>query len=127
MFTDASYWVAVADKKDQWHSRAAELVSRVPPGVRILDLTASEALTIIGSRRGGKPAQELYQVFLDSCSILYVDDALLSQAMARHLSHDGRLSVPDCATVEAMVRSDDRSILSFDSDFDSIRGLERVH
>jgi len=93
----------------------------------MLDLTASEALTIIGSRKGGKPAEELYQVFLDSCSIIYVDSELLSSAMERHLFHDGRLSVPDCATVEEMVRLNDRKILSFDSDFDTINGLERIH
>ena len=127
MFTDASYWVAISDKLDQWHSRARKLVDMVGPGVRMLDLTASEALTIIGSRKGGKPAEELYQVFLDSCSIIYVDSELLSSAMERHLFHDGRLSVPDCATVEEMVRLNDRKILSFDSDFDTINGLERIH
>lgn len=41
--------------------------------------------------------------------------------------HDGRLSVTDAATVQAMVRSRDRTVLSFDSDFDSIAGLTRVH
>jgi len=127
VFADASYWVALSDKLDQWHPRAKKLVDRIEPDVRIIDLTAAEALTIIGSRKGGKPAQELYQVFLDSCSIIFVDSELLSRAMDRHLKHDGRLSVPDCATVEEMVRLNDRRILSFDSDFDSIKGLERVH
>ena len=127
MFVDASFWVAISDKKDQWHARARELVERVTPGVRVLDLTVSEALTIVGARKGGKPARELYQVFRDSCSIIYVDPELLDVAMERHLRHDGRLSVADCAMVEAMVRLDDRRVLSFDADFDLVRGLERLH
>jgi len=127
VFVDASFWVAISDKKDQWHARARELVERVTPGVRVLDLTVSEALTIVGARKGGKPARELYQVFRDSCSIIYVDPELLDVAMERHLRHDGRLSVADCAMVEAMVRLDDRRVLSFDADFDLVRGLERLH
>lgn len=127
MFVDSSYWVAISDAKDQWHVRARELMDQVERGAKLLDLTASEALTIVGSRRGGKPAQQLYQVFLDSCSIVFLDAELLDRAMERHLGHDGRLSVTDCATVEAMVRANDRTIFSFDSDFDQIKGLRRIH
>jgi predicted nucleic acid-binding protein len=127
VFVDASFWVAIADSRDQWHSRAEELQKHVVPGVRVMDLAAAEALTIVGSLRGGKPARELYAVFCDSCSLVYVDAELFDSAMERHLTHDGRLSVTDCATVEAMIRSNDRELLSFDSDFDSVRGIHRLH
>jgi len=127
VFADASFWVAIADSRDQWHNRAKKVIDQVVPGTRLLDLAASEALTIVGSRKGGKPARELYQVFLDSCAMIFLDDELLDLAMERHLRHDGALSVADCATVEAMVRFDDRTILSFDADFDSIKGFERIH
>ena len=127
MFVDSSYWVAISDEKDQWHPRARALIGKVEIGAKLLDVTASEALTIVGSRRGGKPAQKLYQVFLDSCSVIFLDGDLLESAMERHLGYDGRLSVADCATVEAMVRANDRAILSFDSDFDMVKGLDRIH
>jgi hypothetical protein len=127
VFVDSSYWVAISDTRDQWHARAKELMVQVDRGVTLLDLTASEALTIVGARQGGKPAQRLYQAFLDSCSMIFLDAELLDRAMERHLGHDGRLSVTDCATVEAMVRANDRTILSFDSDFDLIKGLNRIH
>jgi predicted nucleic acid-binding protein len=127
VFVDSSYWVAICDRRDQWHRRASELVGNVVSGAHLLDLTAAEAITIVGSRQGGKPAQRLFQVFLDSCSMVYLDLELMELAMERHLRHDGRLSLADCATVEAMVRADDRAILSFDSDFDLIHGLSRIH
>jgi predicted nucleic acid-binding protein len=127
MFVDSSFWVGLLDKRDQWHPRAKLLSGRVTPGSRMLDLTAAEALTIVGSRLGGKHARTLFEYFDDSCEILYVDRELLDLAMDRHLAHDGTLSVADCATVEAMVQLDEKSILSFDSDFDAIKGLTRVH
>jgi predicted nucleic acid-binding protein len=127
VFVDSSYWVGLVDAKDQWHKPALALQPRVRGELRVLDLTVSEAVTIIGSRKGGKPARELYQFFCDSCHIIYLDDELLDSAMARHVAHDGRLSVPDCAMVEAMVREGETTIVSFDSDFDEIRGLVRLH
>ncbi len=126
MFVDSSYWVALTDVKDQWHDRAVTLKDRIRDGVIVLDLAASESLTIVGSRLGGKAARALYNFFLDSCTLQYLDSGLLEDAMDRHLTHDGRLSVADCAMVEAMIRSGDRRIVSFDRDFDAVRGLSRV-
>ncbi len=127
MFVDSSYWVALADKDDQWHDRAVTLRPEIRDEPALLDLVASESLTIVGSRLGGKAARELYRFFLDSCSLRLLDRELLDNAMERHLAHDGQLSVADCATIEAMIRSGDRIVVSFDSDFDSVRGLHRVH
>jgi len=127
VFVDASFWVAISDTKDQWHARAKEVAPQIRQGAKVLDLAASEALTIIGSRRGGKPARRLFQVLLDSYSLVFVDPELLDGAMERHLTYDGRLSVTDCATVEAMVRLRDRTLVSFDSGFDTVKGLGRIH
>ncbi len=127
MFVDSSFWVAITDRRDQWHERAKAVAARVGRRPTILDLAASEALTIVGSRLGGKAAHELFEYFLDSCRILHMSDELFESAMGRHLSFDGALSVTDCALVEAMVRIGDRQVLSFDSDFDRVKGLTRIH
>ena len=127
MFVDSSFWVGLADRRDQWHPRAKLLAGKVAPGARLLDVTGCEALTIVGSRLGGKAASRLFDYLQDSCEILYMDREMLDRSMDRHLSFDGRLSVADCATVEAMTQLDDSSILSFDSDFDRVKGLTRIH
>ncbi len=127
MFVDSSYWVGLVDSRDQWHRRALELRAEVPLGATVLDLTIAEAVTIVGSRKGGKQARELYRFFCDSCEIVYLDEDLLDSAMDLHLARDGHLSLADCATIQAMVRSREKSILSFDSDFDSLPGITRVH
>ena len=127
MFVDSSFWVALADCGDQWHERAVALRDQISDEPAVLDLVASESLTIIGSRLGGKAARELYGYFVDSCALRFLDQELLREAMERHLAFDGRLSVPDCALIEAMIRADDRVIVSFDSDFDAVRGLRRMH
>lgn len=127
MFVDASFWVAITDRRDQWHERAKAIAAQVAPRPTILDLAAAEALTLVGARLGGKAANALFEYFRDSCRVLHLTDELLESAMGRHLGFDGALSVTDCATVEAMVSASDRQVLSFDSDFDRIKGLTRIH
>lgn len=127
MFVDSSYWVGLVDSRDQWHRRARELRAKVPLGASVLDLTVAESVTVVGSRRGGKVATELYRFFCDSCRVIFVDDELLDRSMDLHLARDGRLSLTDCATIRAMVRDREKTILSFDSDFDSVPGITRLH
>ena len=47
--------------------------------------------------------------------------------MALHLQYDGTLSVADCASVALMSRDGIGEIVSFDSDFDKVRGIRRIH
>lgn len=127
MFVDSSFWVGLVDAKDQWHSRAVSLQKRVPEGSAVLDLSLAEAITIVGSRRGGKRVRELYQFFRDSCRIVFADPEILESSIDLVASRDGRLSVADAATIQAMIRDGDRTILSFDADFDGIPGITRLH
>ena len=90
------------------------------------DLVMAEAVTIVGARSGGKAALTLYEYFVDACEIAFVDRALFEEAMALHLRYDGSLSVADCASVAVMGRRGIRTIVSFDRDFDKVRGIRRI-
>ncbi len=125
MIADSSYFVALADSRDKWHKRALRL--DVPARLVITDLIAAESVTIVGERGGGKAAQMLYEYFVDDCEVVFVDAELLEEAMALHLHYDGTLSVADCASVALMSRNGIGEIVSFDSDFDKVRGIRRVH
>ncbi len=123
---DASYFVALADGKDRWHADAERIRRTVPQEFLVSDLVVAEAVTIVGGRRGGKAAQILYEYFVDAADIAFVEEALLNEAMVLHLQHDGRLSVSDCVSVALMGRRGIRDIVSFDSDFDRVRGIRRI-
>ncbi|HEY5538028.1 MAG TPA: PIN domain-containing protein, partial [Thermoplasmata archaeon] len=72
-------------------------------------------------------ARTLYEFFVDTCDIEFVERDLLEEAMAHHLRYDGVLSVPDCMSVTLMDRREIREIASFDADFDKVRGIRRIH
>ena len=123
---DSSYFIALADKKDQWHQQAIVVKSRIPQEFRISTLTVSEAVTAIGYRAGGKAARVLYDYFIDNCSVETTDRQLLDSAMTVHLRFDGILSVADAVSVAMMNRDGIRQIVSFDSDFDKVKQIQRI-
>ena len=69
----------------------------------------------------------LYEYFVDECDVVFVDADLLDEAMTLHLQYDGTLSVADCASVAVMSREGIGEIVSFDSDFDKVSGVTRIH
>lgn len=125
-FGDSSYFVAIADDKDQWHGQAKKVPSKPLGRLVVTELVVVESVSIIGNRRGGKAARTLYEYFQDSADIRFVSEGLFEEAMDLHTRFDGTLSVADCLTVSAMIREGDRRIVSFDSDFDKVRGITRV-
>ncbi len=125
MIADSSYFVALADSKDGWHKQALGL--KVPRELVVTDLIVAESVTIVGERGGGKAGRTLYEYFVDECDVVFVDKDLLDEAMVLHLQYDGTLSVADCASVALMSRKGIGEIVSFDSDFDKVRGIRRIH
>jgi len=124
---DSSYFVALSDTKDRWHEDALRVRDAVAQEFFLSDLVVAEAVAIIGSRRGGKPARTMYEYFMDSCELDFADQDLLRDGMTHHLRYDGRLSVTDCVTLAIMERRRARDIVSFDSDFDRVRAVRRIH
>ena len=57
IFADSSYFVALADARDQWHEDALRVRRNVPQDFLVSELVVAESVTIVGSRGGGKPAR----------------------------------------------------------------------
>lgn len=124
---DASYFVGLADREDRWHRDSVRVKGSIPQRFIVSDLVLAEAVTIVGARLGGRQAQVLYQYFLDACDVVYTDEKFLEDAMASHLHYGGRLSVADCMSLAIMARRGIEEIVSFDADFDRVKGIARVH
>ncbi len=126
IFGDTSYFVALIDRKDQWHRSAVRLRRELQDEIVVTDLVVVETVTLVGSRAGGTQAQAVYRYFKDSCTIDFVDSRTLDEAMIYHQRFDGALSLADCASVVAMIRRGLSKIASFDTDFDRVKGLSRL-
>ena len=128
IFVDSSYYIAIADTKDQWHKKALELSEYIENNSSVVSsFIISEVVTEIGRRCGGKVAYTLYNYFTDNCKIVYIDRDLLSESMEIVLKYDGTLSLADAASVAIMDNMKIGEIISFDSDFDKVDFINRIH
>lgn len=128
IFIDACYFIALGNQKDQWHKRSTELIPQIRDKHRITSiLTVTEAMNLIGSKNGGKAAQNVFSHIEDVYEIVYINNEMTLNAMDKHLHYDGTLSFADVVSLEIMERYEVDVIVSFDSDFDKVQGIKRIH
>ncbi len=128
IFVDSSFFIALVDRKDQWHPAAKAVLPVLNDETIIIsDLIIAESVTIIGRRSGGKVGEQLYHYFIDNCDLVFIDEKILKGSMSVFLRYDGTLSVSDSASVFIMMGKNIDRILSFDSDFDKVAGIVRIH
>ncbi len=124
---DSSFFIGLANRRDRWHRDAVRVSGDLRDRILVTDLVIAEAVTEVGNHVGAKAGMRLYRYFFDDCEVRFVDAALLDAGIQRWLGFDARLSVADAVSVEVMVREGISRVASFDTDFDRIRGIERLH
>ncbi|AUB56560.1 nucleic acid-binding protein [Methanobacterium subterraneum] len=128
IFIDASFFIAASIKKDQWHTRVLEILPEVTKQDKITSIVVlSEAVTMVGSLAGGKMGGRLYNYIIDNHEVKFIDKDLSTQAMNFFLKYDGVLSFADSVSLELMKQGKVDTIASFDSDFDKVKGIMRIH
>ena len=128
IFIDASFFIAALNKKDQWHEKAGEILPIIKTEEKVTSgLILSESVTLVGSLFGGKTGLILFEYILDNHDVRYADKELSFNAMETFLKYDGTLSFADSVSVEIMKVLEIKRIVSFDSDFDKVDGIVRIH
>ncbi len=128
IFIDASFFIAAINKNDQWNEKAGKILPTIRREEKVTsELILSESVTLIGSLFGGKTGLKLFNYILDNHNVRYTDKELNSNAMEIFLKYDGTLSFADSVSVEIMKNLGIESIVSFDSGFDKVDGVIRIH
>ena len=126
IFADSSYFIAIADRRDQWHKRAVKISKKIDTELLVTNLVVAESVTAVGARGGGKAGLAVYEYISDNCEVVFVTKDMLEDAMDIYLKYDGTLSVADAVTVLVMKKRGIKEILSFDSDFDKVENITRI-
>jgi predicted nucleic acid-binding protein len=123
IFVDTLYWIAVTNRKDQWH-QAAEKASHAVSGAELV--TTQEVLTeVLNAFCGGGPTFRHEAVDLvhalrtDEAVIVYPqsDQSFLSGLTLYEARPDKGYSLTDCISMETMRQHGITEILTHDSHF----------
>ncbi|HEV2139037.1 MAG TPA: type II toxin-antitoxin system VapC family toxin [Nitrososphaerales archaeon] len=129
IFIDSSLIIALADEDDQFHDKAVEILLKLEKDQIISDLVLSESVTGVGSRLGYKGGREVFDNLFHNPSIkvVFLNKRLAQRSVATYARYGGRLSFADAVSVRIMQDNKVRTIVSFDSDFDGVEGISRLH
>lgn len=58
--------------------------------------------------------------------MVFVDRKLFDRAVEIYLKYDGTLSLTDAVSIEVMSEKGIKEIVSFDTDFDKVKGIARI-
>lgn len=127
IFTDASYIIALGAENDQWQESAKKISQQIKgDDFLISKLILSETITLVGKIGGVKWAKFLYKYIKQNYKIYQDNLEIYEDAMDIYILYDGILSLADSMSVEIMKRANITKIASFDSDFDKIKGIQRI-
>ncbi len=127
IFADSSFFIAIVREKDRWHKDALKLAEKIKEPLLISELIISESITMVGSFEGGKAGKLLYEYFQDNCKIEFINEGMLDKSVDTFLKYDGSISLADASSIETMKKHKVKKIISFDSDFDKIHEIDRIH
>lgn len=128
-FIDTGFFISAFISDEENHKKAANALRMLMHNKEELvysDYVLDELLTWIRSHKGSKTSITVLDMLLDSeIKIVRIQDQHLLAATEIFRKY-GNLSFTDCTTVALMLDRGIKYICSFDSDFDSIKGVFRL-
>ncbi len=126
MIIDSSVFIAAANKNDENFKRANELlVMAERAGAKTTDHVLEEVVTYLCKKAGSDIAYKTGSGMLNSFELVFFSEENLREALELVKKYK-RLSLCDALSVVAASEMRDKSICSFDSDFDVVKGIKRI-
>jgi len=128
IFIDSSFLTAYFNENDRWHKKSLAVAKSIRTREKVIsNLIISETVTNIGSLLKGKAGNIVYNHLIKNYHVIYDNKKRSNNAMKIFLKYDGVLSLADSLSVQIMKEQNITEIASFDSDFDKVKGIIRLH
>ena len=128
LMLDSCYLIALVLEKDQWHEFANHLSYQIEKhDTYITNIILSETMNSFKCL-GGKRCKEIYDVILETNTLLNINNKKLYDESAELLcNYDASIGYSDCTTIEMMKKHNIKHIVSYDSDFDKKENIMRIY
>lgn len=127
VFIDSNFIVGLAVDNDKWHEKAQELIPYLNKKPKITCLSVVfEAITLINKKIGVNISKTIYDYLMDNFTIINEDKLLCDKAIETLVKYH-KLSLTDSVIIEIMKEMNLIKLFSFDTDFDRVNGIVRIH
>lgn len=126
-FLDTTFIVGLFVSNNQWHPQAIEIYKRIKNHRLVISkLVIAETVTVLKNKLPTKDIREIYQNIPHLFEVID-DSELYDGAMIEFVKYDSQISFFDSMYVHIMREKNISEIASFDSDFDRVNGIFRLH
>lgn len=125
IFVDTTFLIALLIKTDSLHEKALKIGGSIHEKKVINNTVLNETLNAF-TGKGGKVGKELYQVILEMFDIRYLDEKDYENAIDIYLNFNSSINYSDCTILSTMIENKINRIVTFDSDFNKIKGIEVI-
>lgn len=126
IFVDTSFLIALLVKTDSHHEKALKIAESIHERKVINSTVMNETLNAF-TGKGGKIGKELYQIIEEMFDIEYLNQSDYEHAMEIYLHFDSSINFSDCTILSTMIRNKIDKIISFDSDFEKVKGIKIIN
>lgn len=126
IFVDTTFLLALLIKTDRYHDLALNIAKNIQEKKMINNTVLNETLNAF-TGKGGKIGKELYQVINEMFDIEYLNEDDYKNAEDIYLNYDSSINYSDCTILVSMQKNKIDKIISFDSDFNKIKGISVIN
>jgi predicted nucleic acid-binding protein len=127
IFIDSSYIIGLFVQNDNWHENAKRIIDELDNKERIICTSVlNESITLINKKLGVEASKKAYTEIFNNFIIIQENIPLYNAAMKILIQYH-KLSLTDSIIIEIMKKHKITEIVSFDKDFDKIKGIKRIH
>lgn len=126
-FLDTTFVVALFVSNDDWHENAVRVYTKIKnQKLAISKLVISETITVLKNKLETKDILEIYRNLPNFFTVIE-DNLLYDDAINVFVKYDASISFFDAMYVAVMEKEGINEIVSFDSDFDKVDSVIRIH
>jgi hypothetical protein len=127
IFLDTSYILALLLKKDKYHSISKDLGVYLSHEKKVINITVlQEVLNSLNILNYPKDISSLIECMLSMDEMEYLTEEDYMKAIELYGYYNKSINFSDCTMLVTMQKYNITNIVSFDSDFDKINGINRI-
>lgn len=128
IFLDSSYLIALIIDKDTHHKKSKTLKPVLSNEIKVINNTVLvEVLNSLKKTNHKTDLNSIIDTLLKIDNIHFLNDKDYAKSIESYKYYNQSLNFSDCTILCTMLKNNISNIVSFDSDFDKIKNIQRIY
>lgn len=130
IFLDTTYLVALLIDNDQYKERATEILENLKEKTIINNTVLCETINFLSKCKQTKDKKtilNIIDIIKNTNEIHYLTEKEYNESMELYVHYNTAINYSDCTILKTLEKYNINQIISFDSDFDKVKGIIRKH